>query len=241
MIRWTWAFIDRPAATFDTCVRFWAEATGSTVSPPRGAHGEFVTLLPSTGPAWLKMQRVGGAGGTHLDLDVDDIPAAVAEATALGAQVVLVDPDYTVMESPAGQTFCFTHAGPSPATGAMARVTAPDGNVAVLDQICLDLAPTDLDSDTSFWQALTGWSPESTRRPEFGRLRDPGQPLQFLLQRLDEPRHPGAHIDFAATDMSAVAGWHESLGATRLVDEEFWIVLADPSGTPYCVTSRKPS
>lgn len=244
MIRWTWTFLDRPAATFDECVRFWAAVTGCTVSPPRGEHGEFVTLLPAEGPAWVKMQRVGDAGGSHLDLDVDDVPAAVAVATGYGARVRTAEASYTVLESPAGQTFCFTRTGDArvadPATPPVALTTAPDGTVSRLDQVCLDLSPADLAADTVFWRSLTGWANEPSRRPEFTRLRGDGQPLQFLIQRLDDARPADAHPDFSTTDLAATAAWHVSLGATRVTDTPHWIVLRDPAGVAYCVTARDP-
>ncbi|MFF2082329.1 VOC family protein [Nocardia sp. NPDC058176] len=244
MIRWTWAFLDRPAATFDACVRFWATVTGSTVSVPRGEHDEFVTLLPADGPAWLKLQRVGDDGGIHLDLDVDDVAAAVTVATGLGARVVTDSGGYAVLESPAGQTFCFTPTGTAsivdPNTAPAVVASAPDGTVSRLDQICLDLSPTDLSTDTTFWRDLTGWAHEPARRPEFTRLRGPGQPLQFLVQRLDDPRPAGAHPDLSSTDLAATAAWHTSLGATRVTETPHWIVLRDPGGVHYCVTARDP-
>ncbi|MFI5498803.1 VOC family protein [Nocardia asteroides] len=241
MIRWTWAFLDRPATGFDDCVRFWAKVTGSTVSEPRGADGEFVTLLPAEGPAWVKLQRVGDDGGIHLDLDVDDIPAAVAVATGLGARVVSVEPDYTVLASPAGQTFCFTpRRGGTDDAPPVTVTTAPDGTVTRLDQICLDLSPADVGPDTVFWQSLTGWTLRPGRRAEFSRLRGPDQPLHFLLQRLDEPRPAAAHPDLASSDIEATAAWHVALGATRVADGERWIVLRDPGDAVYCVTGRDP-
>ncbi|MFC4126756.1 VOC family protein [Nocardia rhizosphaerae] len=239
MIRWMWAFLDRPAESFDECVRFWATVTGSTVSAPRGERGEFVTLLPERGQAWVKMQAVGDGGGIHLDLDVDDVAAAVSVATRLGATVRTVEPDYTVLTSPAGQTFCCTpYRREAPALTAV--VTAPDGTRTRLDQICLDLSAADLTVDTVFWQELTDWPLSPGRRPEFARLRGGDGPLQFLLQRLDTPRPAGAHVDLASTDIAATAAWHESLGATHVADGSGWIVLRDPSGTTYCVTGRDP-
>ncbi|WP_410869651.1 VOC family protein [Nocardia sp. A7] len=242
MIRWTWGFLDRPADTFADCARFWAKITDSTLSAPRGEHDEFRTLLPATGPAWIKMQAVTGDGGIHLDLDVDDIPAAVATATGLGARVVAELPDYTVLESPAGQTFCLTpsaeQAGREPAP--VTVTTAPDGTVTRLDQICLDVSPADSDADTTFWQALTQWTAGPSSRPEFSRLRGPDQPLHFLLQRLDDPRPAGAHADLASSNMTATAAWHETLGATRVTDAAKWIVMRDPGNALYCVTPRDP-
>ena len=34
---------------------------------------------------------------------------------------------------------------------------------------------------------------------------------------------------------------HVALGATVLAREEFWTVLADPAGLPYCITDRDPA
>ncbi|MFD3745126.1 VOC family protein [Nocardia sp. NPDC058633] len=242
MIRWTWAFLDRPVDTFAECARFWATVTGSTLSPPRGEHDEFRTLLPASGPAWVKMQAVDGDGGIHLDLDVDDIAAAVSTATGLGARVVAELTDYTVLESPAGQTFCLTPADENASTdpAPVTVVTAPDGTVTRLDQICLDLSPNDIDADTAFWRALTRWTSKPSSRPEYSRLRGPDQPLHLLLQRLDDPRPAGAHADLASSNIAATATWHESLGATRITDADEWIVLRDPGNALYCVTSRDP-
>ncbi|MFC4374635.1 VOC family protein [Nocardia halotolerans] len=244
MIRWTWAFLDRPADTFDDCVRFWAAVTDSTASPRRGEHDEFVTLRPATGPAWLKLQAVRDEGGIHLDLDVDDIAATVSTATDLGARVVTEQADYTVLETPAGQTFCFTPwAGGTEALEEPAPVTvatAPDGTVSRLDQVCLDLSPADIAIDTEFWRALTGWTHQPARRPEFSRLRGPDQPLHLLLQRLDRARPAAAHADLACSDVAAAAARHESLGAVRVADHPGWVVLRDPGNALYCITSRDP-
>jgi hypothetical protein len=56
----------------------------------------------------------------HLDLDVPDLDAAVAEARALGARLAPVQPNpgrWRVLFDPAGHPFCFTTqatAGDSP-------------------------------------------------------------------------------------------------------------------------------
>ncbi|GGK41263.1 VOC family protein [Nocardia camponoti] len=240
MISWTWAFLDRPASTFEACAHFWATVTGSTLSPRRGGRDEFLTLLPASGPAWLKMQVIESeTPGTHLDLDVVDVPRAVERAIALGAKVIAEGDDYTSMTSPAGQVFCFTTADPAPRE-LIGLSASPDGNVTRLDQICLDVSASNVVDETAFWRELTGWSPQPTPRPEFTRLRDPGQPLQFLLQRLDESRPPSAHPDLACTDVAATATWHELLGATFVADGAGWLVLRDPSGAPYCLTARSP-
>ncbi|MFF0544554.1 VOC family protein [Nocardia thailandica] len=249
MIRWMWVFLDRPAAAFDDCVRFWSTVTGSAVSAPRGEHGEFVTLLPPAGTPWLKLQAVGDAGGVHLDLDVDDIPVAIDAVVTLGGRLIGDRDGYAVMESPAGQTFCLTpfqHAAAPDATGtAVPPVSppfvAPDGTASRVDQVCLDLAAGAIDGDRAFWSALTGRPATPSPLPEFTRLRSGFPfPLDLLIQRLDAPRPAGAHPDLSSTDPAATAAWHESLGATRVSDGDRWIVLRDPGDALYCVTSRDP-
>ena len=54
----------------------------------------------------MKLQGVHGPGGAHLDLEADDVPAAVDGARGLGATVVAPHLDWAVMRSPGGQLFC---------------------------------------------------------------------------------------------------------------------------------------
>ncbi|MEU8898101.1 VOC family protein [Nocardia sp. NPDC048505] len=244
MIRWVWAFLDRPAQRFDACVAFWSTITGTAPSERRGADGEFLTLLPDPAlfaAAGIKMQSVTGLGGVHLDFDVEDIPAAVRCALDLGADLVANHPGYAVLRSPAGQLFCFTPAGPAKSHPAPA-VAAPDGSLSRLDQVCLDIGTYDYIAESRFWTTLTHWDHSAATLPEFSRLR-PKEPLpvQFLLQRLNEDRTATAHIDLASSDIKATAAWHTTLGATITERHQHWIVMADPSGAPYCVTGRDPN
>ncbi|WP_194814320.1 VOC family protein [Nocardia sp. XZ_19_385] len=244
MIRWVWAFLDRPAARFDECVTFWSTITGTEPSERRGEDGEFLTLLPDPAlfaAAGIKMQAVTGLGGVHLDFDVEDIPSAVRFTLDLGAELVANHPGYAVLRSPGGQLFCFTPAGPAKSHPAPA-VTAPDGTLSRLDQVCLDIGASDYSSESRFWTTLTGWDHTEATLPEFSRLRPKVPfPVQFLLQRLGEDRPTTAHIDLACSDIEATAGWHESLGATVVERQPHWIVMNDPGGAYYCVTSRDPN
>ncbi|WP_228002062.1 VOC family protein [Nocardia australiensis] len=244
MIRWAWAFLDRPAQRFDECAAFWSAITGTELSPRRGEKDEFLTLLPDPAlfaAAGVKMQAVTGLGGVHIDLDVDDIATAVRIALDLGAELVANHSDYAVLRSPSGQAFCFTPSGrakgrPAPPT------CAPDSTLSCLDQVCLDIGAADHAVESEFWTTLTGWDLEQGRLPEFSRLR-PKEPLpvQFLLQRLGEDRATSAHIDLSSSDIDATAAWHESLGATTIERHEHWIVMNDPADATYCVTSRDPN
>lgn len=240
MIRWIWAFLDRPAATFDASARFWAAATGTEVSERRGAQSEFATLRPPSGPATVKMQAVPDTPRLHLDLDVADVPAAVERVTGLGATPMLEHPEYAVLRSPAGITFCLTPDGraePAP----IPTVTGPGGVTVRLDQICLDIGRGDIEPETEFWRAVTGLPYRTGRRSEFALLTGrPGLGYDLLLQRLDEDRPAGAHLDFAASDPEAAAAWHTGLGARVLARFEHWIVMADPDGVEYCLTARDP-
>src|SRR5690242_21756260 len=88
-LRWLTIFLDFPAGSFDAGTAFWQAVTGSGLSPARGADGEFATLLPPAGDAYLRVQRLrDGAGGCHLDLHVDtatgSLDAAAARAEAAG-------------------------------------------------------------------------------------------------------------------------------------------------------------
>ncbi|MFC9999587.1 VOC family protein, partial [Nocardia sp. NPDC127526] len=233
-IRWIWAFLDRPAAQFDECAEFWSAVTGSTVSPRRGANSEFVTLLPESGTPTVKMQAIEGGPRVHLDLDVDDIPADTERAVALGATLMLEHPDYVVLKSPHGMTFCLTPAdrGGGELTP---TVTGPEGDRSRLDQVTLDIGAADYEDEMRFWQELTGWNLTAATLPEFTRLRaDPPLPINLLLQRLDETRPTSAHVDLACTDRHATAAWHEKLGAHRLGEGSHWIVMTDPAGQAYC-------
>ena len=58
LVRWIWAFIDRPLERFDQAAAFRANVTDSRLSTRRGSDGEFVTLLPRSGHPSLKVQGV---------------------------------------------------------------------------------------------------------------------------------------------------------------------------------------
>lgn len=240
MIRWLWIFLDRPAEHFDENARFWTTVTATRLSPTRGENSEFVTLLPESGTPCVKMQAVAEDARVHLDLDVDDVGTEAKRAQELGATLVLEHPDYVVLKSPHGMTFCLTPAdrtdGEFPPV-----VTAPNGSRSRLDQVCLDIGASDYEAETRFWTELTGWNPGSSTLPEFSRI-NPEQPLpvKILLQRLEEDRPTSAHVDLACSDIDATAAWHESLGAQLVERGKHWIVMNDPAGQPYCLTGRAP-
>ena len=238
---WTTAFLDLAPEAWDEGREFWSAATGYAVSPVRGPHDEFATLVPPDGDAYLRVQRLGeGPSRIHLDLHVEDPRAAADRAVGLGAAEV-ADPGlgYLVMRSPGGFVFCFvTH----PAAVAPGPVEWP-GGASQLDQVCLDIPPAAYELEVGFWNEVTRREPRaSPDRSEFRRLlRPPHEPLQLLLQRLDDGDGPvTAHLDLATADREAEAERHVALGAELVEVFEGWTVMRDPVGSAYCLTGRQP-
>jgi hypothetical protein len=238
-VRWVWAFLDLPEEGFDARVEFWRQVTRTTLSPWRGGQGEFATLLPAQGDSWLKVQRVGGSGGVHVDLDVE-VPLGQARdhAVGLGAQVVRELDDVVVCRSPGGLAFCLTRWAP----GHSGRRQVRAGEDSLLDQVCLDIPPSRYAAEVAFWSGLTGWAVQGSAGSEFERLEWPrGLPLRFLLQELGTDDGPvRAHLDLACRDRQAEAARHVSLGATVLGPGRGWVVMRDPGGMTYCCTGRDP-
>lgn len=239
MIHWTYAFIDRPLGTFTQSAEFWTAVTGTRLSARRGFNDEFATLLPAKGDACLKLQGVYDGGGAHLDLAVEDVSVAAQGARDLGAAVVNQEEGLAVMRSPAGQFFCLVlWLGEAVRPGV---VEGPDGADSRVDQVCIDLRPSAYDAEVEFWTALTGWEFRHGSRPEFSVLKPPSSlPIRILLQRLGEERPTSAHIDVACSDVEAIRSWHEACGARLVARFPRWLVMADPAGGTYCLTSRDP-
>lgn len=235
-VRWTYAFIDRPASGVDRAGGFWTAVTGTRLSEPSGDSGEFVTLLADGADACVGMQRiVSGRGGVHLDFSVDDVPGFVAHASRLGAGTAGEHEGWAVLRSPAGQLFCAV-----PWHGESVRPPVVHGSR--LDQVCLDLPPSGYDAEVAFWSGLLpGWDSVPGSLPEFHVIRPPdGLPVRILLQRLGEERPASAHPDLACADIGATRVRHEELGAVCVTAFDNWTVMRDPAGGTYCLTGRDP-
>lgn len=242
MIRWTYAFIDRPAAV-GRAAAFWSTVTGTDASAPWGERGEFTTLTPEGADACLVVQAVGGAGGAHPDLAVEDVSAFTARARLLGAEEEARRPELAVLRSPGGQPFCVV-----PWRGQRRRppvLIESDGTGSRLDQLCLDVSPAAFEAEVAFWTALTGWDSRPGVHSEFHVLRPPAEPpfdppVHLLVQRLTEPRPASAHLDLACSDLAAGRAQHERHGARFVRDGAGWTVMRDPAGGVYCLTGRDP-
>ena len=242
MIRWTTAFIDLPPARFDAAVAFWEAVTGASVSAARGDAGEFATLVPEDGDAFLRVQRVlDGPGGVHIDLHADDVPQLVEQAIELGARVVH-RAGHVVLSSPAGCTFCVVpHRGESQRPGPR---QSPAGTCLV-DQLSIDVPAAAYDAECAFWSALTGWELHRGALAEFTVLARPtGIPLRLLLQQLGEDDGSStarAHLDLASGgDVATLAAEQVALGAHLVRQTQYWTTLTDPAGLHYCLTRRDP-
>jgi hypothetical protein len=218
---WLTVFLDLPADEFEPAVAFWRAVTGYGLSAMRGEDAEFATLVPPSGDAFLRVQRLGhGEAGVHLDVHAPD-------------------QSFEVRRSPGGLPYCLVSSGesvrPAPATW-------PDGNPSMVDQVCVDIPPEIYDEECDFWASLTGWELFDGGTPEFRRLRKPpGQALNILLQRLDSPGGSvRAHLDLSTDDREAEIQRHEQLGAAALRAHEGWTVMRPPAGPVYCITGRVP-
>ena len=230
---WIQLFLDTPVDTFDDAVAFWSAVTGWRPSDRRGEDGQFLTLLPPAGSAYVKMQAVDQPAGLHLDLDSADRPAAIEHARSLGATTHWTYHDVEVMRSPGGFVFCQTLVEGSPEL-------ARDGST-VLDQVCLDIPPDAWEPEVAFWRDLTGREVQTGSLPGFARLVEDGRP-RILLQRLETGSGPvRAHPDLATASRAEDVRRHVALGASLVREHDFWSVLTAPGGQVYCLTDRDPA
>lgn len=232
-IRWLHIFLDTPVADAARSWAYWSDVTRTTVSPMRGDEGQFATLLPARGGAWLKVQAMDGLPRVHLDIDTDDTAGFVARAAELGATVQGAYHEVVILRSPAGIVFCAT-VGQG---GSYDRALD-----SVADQATLDIPHSAFAGEVAFWHDLTGWATsEISDEDEFVSLRRPENiAVRVLLQRRDDETPASAHVDFAVTDRAAETERHVRAGAEVVSVHGQWTVLRDPVGRIYCLTDRHP-
>jgi predicted enzyme related to lactoylglutathione lyase len=106
--------LDLPPEQYDAELAFWQTLTGWDLR--HLGDSEFARLLPPDAlPLRWLVQRLddpGGAVGAHLDLGCDDRAAETARHVALGAAVVRVHDEWTVLTDPVGTTYCITDRTP---------------------------------------------------------------------------------------------------------------------------------
>lgn len=235
MVLWIRAFARHPETSWDTTVGFWSRVTGTK---PVSDGPDAVRLLPTAGAWNLALVRATTAPEISVDVIVDDVETAVLRALNLGATAVTGDRNRG--RSPGGLPFRIHE----PDDGG---ITAPpilehaNGSYSSLDQICVDVGPSDWDHEVEFWEGICGRDAQVAARPEYMWIKGPdGRSFRLLLQRLDRQRPTSAHLDFACSDVAAVHEAHLAAGARSGDEFPWWTVMYDPSGTAYCLTARDP-
>ena len=247
---WLHVFVDVPAESVQTALRFWSAATGWEAGAPWPGRPEFTSLEPADGSAYVHVQGTGGPPRVHLDLAVDDLDTERDRLVGLGATAGTRMDAGQVMASPGGLPFCLRHEPwPKRRPG---PVTWPDGDRnhrSRLTQLCIDAPERYADLERDFWRETTGWRYRPSGAAEFdGKLFPPdGGPVQILLQRLggddggddghsDRGDRTRAHIDLDTDDRDAEVQRLVGLGARLVGPGRGWVVLEDPVGLPFCVT-----
>jgi hypothetical protein len=237
-IRWLTLFFDTPRAKARKAEAFWLRVTHSALSPRRG---EFATVIPDIGDAYLRVQEIDSdIAGCHLDVHVDDVQREAERSVQLGATQVANRDTLVWLRSPGGLNTCIVrHDGDSTLPP---PVRWPGGHRSIVDQLCIDAPPELFEDEIRFWAAFTGWERRPGSLPEFEHLaRPPEMPLRLLLQRLDDPAdRVRAHPDLACDDVAAETERHQKLGATLVRKTDRWATLRDPGDRDYCITGRTP-
>ena len=240
-LSWAQAFIDVPEDAVDATTTFWSAVTGYPRTPASDRHPEFLSLTPTSGAAYLYLQRIGGPARVHLDFVTPDIDADTDRLAVLGATPIGVAQPWQTFTSPGGLPFCILEeeepqAPPTPATW-------PGGHRSRVSQVCIDIPSRQHTEEIEFWTAATGWRLEAGTRSEFDLLAPPvPSGVQILLQRLDDDddaQTVRAHVDIAADDVPAEVARIVTLGARVAAPPRQhggdWVVLKDPAGLPFCV------
>ena len=178
-----------------------------------------------------------------IDVATDDVERVTAFWTAVNGSAL---PAHLVVRPASGspRVLVQVHDGER-APAVPAPASFPGVRRSRVYQVCVDIPSARFDAEAERWAvALAGRVDVLHRRPEFAWVRTPGgpRPLDVLLQRLDHEEGPtSAHLDLGTTDRDAETERHVALGASFVAEEEFWTVLADPAGLPYCITDRDPA
>ncbi len=238
---WLTAFLDFPAGEFDRGAAFWSQATGWPLSPTRGEHDEFSSLVPPDGADYLRLQRLGdGETRVHLDVHVADPEDAAIAAQERGASVVRqVNPGLVVLASPAGFEFCLVR---QPRDTVPAAPHWPGGHRSRVSQVCLDIPPKSHAEELAFWAGtLHGEIQASPGRPELAWIEPAGSfPLQVVTQRLALAGLMRGHLDIASDDRAAEVERLRRQGALVRAVRSDRTVLEAPGGTSLCVLDRAP-
>ena len=120
--------------------------------------------------------------------------------------------------------------------------TTAETPTATLAMVNLDAAQTKPMAD--FWSAVLGW-PVVYLDENYAMLTGPSHALGIgAIPDYQPPAWPNDgrkqyHFDLAVEDVDAAADRFVALGAERPAEQpgETWVVLLDPAGHPFCLTS----
>jgi hypothetical protein len=105
----------------------------------------------------------------------------------------------------------------------------------VIHKIVIDVADDKHERELAFWEGAVGQPlPQYERFPEYHGAMLVGSTVGLLVQRLGEGEGR-IHIDFHTDDLDAEVARLELLGAERVGQREYWIVMRDPAGMLFCV------
>jgi len=99
----------------------------------------------------------------------------------------------------------------------------------------VDVPDPDHDRELDFWRAAVGQPFEQVEgQPDYHGARLHGQDAWMLVQRIGAGS-ARVHLDFHTDDLDAEVARLEGLGAQRVEKVQFWWVMRDPAGLPFCV------
>ncbi|MEX2123763.1 MAG: VOC family protein [Woeseia sp.] len=98
--------IDCLDSEFEASFAFWSDALGVPRRRRPAKNQRYATLGVIEGPLFVRLQRVDGNPGYHLDVESDDLPAEVARLERHGARHKRHVKRWWVVEDPTGNAFC---------------------------------------------------------------------------------------------------------------------------------------
>lgn len=167
----------------------------------------------------------------HIDVTVDDLPAADAAVLALGATRLQVNDGFRVYADPVGHPLCL-YAGDdggskAPLPGRLTRVVFDCPSPRALATFYAEVLGMHRVLDSPERVEIAGKDPKAMALA-----------FQYALSpppRWMDPRRPAQlHLDLILDDAGADQARLEHLGAMRLKDLEMHTVWADPAGHPFC-------
>jgi hypothetical protein len=109
-----------------------------------------------------------------------------------------------------------------------------------LAAIAIDVPAADHERELAFWQAASGQPLEQDDElPEYHGGNWPGHDLLLLVQRLGSGQGR-VHLDIRTDDVDAEVTRLQKLGARQVQRMDYWWVMQDPAGLPFCVVPAPP-